>query len=71
MFVANDPAGRQMIARYERDPNSVPRIRHTLSETSKDIILLEEVLLYLQAGFNLGSTWGHLGQPRVNLTVRS
>ena len=50
LFIVDDTlkTARQLIARYERDPNSIPRIRHTLSETSKDIILLEEVLMYLQ-----------------------
>ena len=50
LFIIDDTlkTARQLIAKYERDPNSIPRIRHTLSETSKDIILLEEVLLYLQ-----------------------
>ena len=50
LFIIDDTlkTARQLIARYERDPNSIPRIRHTLSETSKDIILLEEVLMYLQ-----------------------
>ena len=50
LFIIDDTlkTARLLIAKYERDPNSIPRIRHTLSETSKDIILLEEVLLYLQ-----------------------
>ena len=49
LFIIDDTlkTARQLIAKYEQDPNSIPRIRHTLSETSKDIILLEEVLLYL------------------------
>jgi WD repeat-containing protein 35 len=50
LFIIDDTlkTARQLIAKYEQDPNSIPRIRHTLSETSKDIILLEEVLLYLR-----------------------
>lgn len=38
---------RKMINEYEKDPNSVSTIRVSLSETSKDIILLGEILLYL------------------------
>ena len=50
LFIIDDTlkTARRLIARYERDPNSIPHIRHTLSETSKDIILLEEVLMYLK-----------------------
>ena len=39
---------RQMIKNHEEDPNSVANIRHTLAETSRDIILLEEILVYLK-----------------------
>jgi len=39
---------RQMIQHHEEDPNSVANIRHTLAETSRDIILLEEILVYLK-----------------------
>ena len=39
---------RQMIRHHEEDPNSVANIRHTLAETSRDIILLEEILVYLR-----------------------
>ena len=39
---------RQMIKHHEEDPNSVATIRHTLAETSRDIILLEEILVYLK-----------------------
>eukprot|EP00793_Prasinoderma_coloniale_P005699 PRCOL_00004173-RA len=49
LFIVDDTlkTTRKMINEYERDPNSIPRIRRTISETSKDIILLEEILLYL------------------------
>ena len=49
LFIVDDTlkTTRKMINQYERDPNSIPRIRRTISETSKDIILLEEILLYL------------------------
>jgi WD repeat-containing protein 35 len=49
LFIIDDvlKTTRTSIATYEQDPNSVPKIRAVLSETSKDIILLEEVLLYL------------------------
>lgn len=39
---------RHMINRHEEDPNSVAKIRHTLAESSKDIIFLEEILVYLK-----------------------
>ena len=49
LFIVSDTLKntRVMISSYEKDPNSIPRIRRTLSETAKDIILLEEILLYL------------------------
>ncbi|OUS48220.1 hypothetical protein BE221DRAFT_195435 [Ostreococcus tauri] len=39
---------RLMIRHHEEDPNSVAKIRRTLGETSKDVILLEEILVYLK-----------------------
>lgn len=49
MFVLDDTLKqiRHMINNYESDPNSIPRIRTLLSETSKQAIQLEEVLSYL------------------------
>mmetsp|Transcript_30863 Transcript_30863/g.100476 ORF Transcript_30863/g.100476 Transcript_30863/m.100476 type:complete len:994 (+) Transcript_30863:2-2983(+) len=50
LFIVDDTLKRVrlLIQEHEKDPNSIPRIRHLLSETSRDIILLEEILLYLQ-----------------------
>ena len=49
LFIVSDTLKntRVMISSYEKDPNSIPRIRRTLSETAKDFILLDEILLYL------------------------
>ena len=49
LFIVSDTLKntRVMISSYEKDPNSIPRIRRTQSETAKDIILLDEILLYL------------------------
>lgn len=46
---------RQMIKHQEEDPNSVANIRHTLAETSRDIILLEELLVYLKESLDQDS----------------
>ena len=50
IFMTDDilKLARQMIQHHEEDPNSVANIRHTLAETSRDIILLEEILVYLK-----------------------
>lgn len=50
LFLVSDTLtiARQMIQDHEKDPNSVSRIRHIISETAKDVILLQEVLLYLK-----------------------
>lgn len=47
---------RQMIKRHEEDPNSVANIRHTLAESSKDIVLLEEILVYLKESIEQDSS---------------
>jgi len=39
---------RQLILRYESDPDNVQRIRHAISEASKHLILLQETLDYLE-----------------------
>ncbi len=44
---------RHLIQVYERDPNSIPRIRRILSEASKDVILLDETLSYLAESLDL------------------
>lgn len=37
---------RVLINNYEKDPNSLPKIRKLLSDASKDVILLSEILSY-------------------------
>jgi hypothetical protein len=39
---------RELIINYEKDPNSIPKIRRLLSDTSKDSIMLSETLSYLK-----------------------
>lgn len=43
---------REDISAHTSDPSSIPRIRRTLSEASSDVILLIEVLGYLQECMN-------------------
>ena len=38
---------RQLILRHQSDPDNVERIRFAISEASKDLILLQETLEYL------------------------
>lgn len=44
---------RAMIQEYEKDPNSISRIRTQLSQASKDVILLQETLGYLEESLEL------------------
>ena len=58
LFIVSDTlkTTRTKISQFEKDPNSIPSIRHVLSETAKDIILLEEVLLYLEESLEQDKT---------------
>jgi len=50
LFVLDDTLKkvRGLVQQYESDPANIPRIRSTLNEASKDIILLVEVLAFLE-----------------------
>ncbi|EKX53681.1 hypothetical protein GUITHDRAFT_91880 [Guillardia theta CCMP2712] len=43
---------RKMILEHEKDPNNVPKLRIQLNDTSRDIILLEEIISYLLESLN-------------------
>jgi WD repeat-containing protein 35 len=49
-FVLNDSLKkiRNLIMKYQKDPNNIQRIRSMINDASRDIILLREVLLYLK-----------------------
>ena len=44
---------RMMIMDHEKDPNNIPRVRSDLNTASRDIILLQEVLSYLDESLAL------------------
>ena len=53
---------RQLILRHQSDPDNVERIRFAISEASKDLILLQETLEYLEESLVSGKV---PGMPQV------
>eukprot|EP00026_Physarum_polycephalum_P003108 Phypoly_transcript_03117.p1 GENE.Phypoly_transcript_03117~~Phypoly_transcript_03117.p1 ORF type:complete len:804 (+),score=114.88 Phypoly_transcript_03117:150-2561(+) len=58
---------RVMINDYEKNPNSIQRIRTALSQASKDAVLLQEILSYIEESMHSEKDFINLESPLASI----